>query len=208
MRYIMWTNFVFRLIFKLVDEKDFVFATIVSDNPRDFLQYKEEIRKFVEDLKEGTVLAIIAKDQQQARNIAVWTQGFMPESMEVCYMAARENEILMAGTDIPLEIRTAELNREYEDEKGGLEQHNIPEVSSEEPGEMVSEVLKEKGDRAESVVQEEHIDSKEKVVVDEETQQRYHETYLRMLCGEKYYAATAYLKAVSKAALQFKDIIV
>lgn len=170
---------------------------IVSESPEEFHAACEMLEKLHADLAPD-YLIIVEPDRSLALHVAQWVRTIVEPEITVCYCAYGETKFFDVSTENVLEITPS---AEEPDITGEDMEETAPiAFSAKEPVEEVLADVKSKVEK--DVVMENKpkpaVPAFFSGVLTETDKQKYNAEYQDMLVSEKFYAAMAFLKSLSK----------
>ncbi len=196
---LLGTDYFFYQFPSVLNQKDVIFTGVVSEDSFEFNEFLDNI---LERIEKTDQLIIIGINTEHAKNIADWTKKELKKnSLEnaVWYAGYKDENIidLQTGEEAIFEIESDESEDEeldFDDEDFETEEWDLEEID--EPENEESETTEE----IEEIKEAEDIP---KIVYDEKETDVI---YQQMLCEEKFFAATAYLKAAANENPEYEVV--
>lgn len=201
-------NDAFILTLPLVkDELTVFFVGIVTERIDTFRDIRTNIKKISESYTPD-FLIVIEPDRDMASNIADWIETFSSITTTVGYCVYHEDDMFDI-TGAPLEVRSfdeADMEDETDDCEFFLEENETDdcEFFPEEDEAGVFEIHDDIEEDVPDDIGENVPDEKKEVL--EASGQTMLPVYLEMLASGQYYAAAAYLKALSNESPSYQSV--
>lgn len=193
MSQILGTDYFYRQFPEISDGKNYMFTGIISENGKEFLKYKNALQEAERNFQ---CLVVLGLNRNHAQIVGEWIQTELPEVYEnrtVFYLGADEAEEGIAS-----EFSTEPEEKEVLESKEAPAENGTGQPDPEVEPKVTEEISAGKIPETKTVEEPElEVVHAESIPAQKDTPKDYMEICQKMLCADKIYCATAYMKAVS-----------
>lgn len=221
---IIGTDYFLRKFSEVWNEKTIQFVGITSENIQEFELFLDDLSSTIQDIQ---ILIVVGYTQTHAKMIAKWIRKMLKTELKDCsiwYCVAKKNEYYDSFTDEKIKLdeyketvkedsvteniveETAiedvieeNITQESELEEGVVEENVTKVKISQEPPKVVVKETNKEEVVCENVIVEEKV-------LEASAKKDYDKIYQEMLMQHKFYAATLYLKVLSKKMPCYENV--